>query len=357
MPDPRKVRWSQLKVGIVALTAFIIIFTLVFLLTSSKGIFRHYATLYTYMEDASGIQDGAIVRLNGIGIGYLDNLTLTNSSNPKHTVKFIMKVRERYLKDIPTDSIAGISAANLLGDKFINITKGTSKQTVQEDAVLPSAQPQDIPELMAESGRVLQTLQTIVNRADAMLAGVEAGRGNLGKLIKDEDLYDRLTAIEGEGQQLLHDIRKGNGTIGKLIYDDTLYNQMVAPLRRIDAMLADLQAGQGTAGKLLRDPALFDTAEQSLAEIRSLIAGVNAGHGTAGKLIKDEELYNRLDRLVAQFNTTVDKINSGQGTIGQLVVNPQLYESLTGATREMQTLAKDIRANPKKFLTLRLKLF
>ena len=55
--------------------------------------------------------------------------------------------------------------------------------------------------------------------------------------------------------------------------------------------------------------------------------------------------------------TTIDKINSGQGTVGQFMVNPQLYDSLNGATREFQSLAKDIRANPKKFLTIRLVLF
>ena len=61
--------------------------------------------------------------------------------------------------------------------------------------------------------------------------------------------------------------------------------------------------------------------------------------------------------LVAKLNSTMDKINSGQGTLGQFMVNPQLYESLTGATREFQSLAKDMRANPKKFLTIRLTLF
>jgi phospholipid/cholesterol/gamma-HCH transport system substrate-binding protein len=39
------------------------------------------------------------------------------------------------------------------------------------------------------------------------------------------------------------------------------------------------------------------------------------------------------------------------------MVNPQLYEALTGATREFQSLAKDIRANPKKFLSIKLVLF
>ena len=40
-----------------------------------------------------------------------------------------MMVQQKYLKDIPVDSVAGISAANLLGDKFINITKGRSPST------------------------------------------------------------------------------------------------------------------------------------------------------------------------------------------------------------------------------------
>ena len=60
---------------------------------------------------------------------------------------------------------------------------------------------------------------------------------------------------------------------------------------------------------------------------------------------------------MAKLNATIDKIDSGQGTLGQFLVNPQLYDSLTGATREFQQLAKDMRANPKKFLTIRLVLF
>jgi phospholipid/cholesterol/gamma-HCH transport system substrate-binding protein len=61
--------------------------------------------------------------------------------------------------------------------------------------------------------------------------------------------------------------------------------------------------------------------------------------------------------MMVKFNTTMDKLNAGNGTLGQFLVNPQLYDSLTGATREFQSLARDMRANPKKFLTIRLTLF
>src|ERR1700749_351920 len=130
MPDPHKVRWSKLRVGIIGSLAFLILFVLVFLLTSAKGIFRHYATLRTYMDDASGLSNGTAVRLNGITVGYLDKLQLTGSRNPKRTVEFDMKVQTSFLTQIPVDSHVGVAAANLLGDKFLNITKGVSSQHV-----------------------------------------------------------------------------------------------------------------------------------------------------------------------------------------------------------------------------------
>ena len=60
---------------------------------------------------------------------------------------------------------------------------------------------------------------------------------------------------------------------------------------------------------------------------------------------------------LAKVDLIIDKINAGHGTIGQLLVNPQLYDTLNGATSEMQQLLKDIRANPKKFLRVKLALF
>jgi phospholipid/cholesterol/gamma-HCH transport system substrate-binding protein len=357
MADPRKVRWSQLKVGVLGLGAFVILSVLIFLLTSSKGFFQKTALLYTYMDDASGMAEGTPVRLNGFTIGSLDKIELTRSTDLKRSVRFVMKVQEKFLPQIPVDSVVGISAANLLGDKFLNITKGRNAQTVKDGAELKSLQAQDIPELMSQAASVLQTFQTIVNRLDSLLAGVEQGKGNIGKLLKDEELYDRLNGIATEGQNLLSDVRKGQGTISKLIYDDALYQEIRSPIRRVDALLAELQNGTGTAGKLLKDPALYDEAKASLAEIRGLLADLNAGKGSAGKLLKDEALHKRLEELVAKFNNTIDKINAGQGTLGQLIVNPQLYDSLNGATKEFQSLAKDMRANPKKFLTIRLMLF
>ena len=357
MPDASKVRWSQLKVGIVSLSAFVILFVLVFLLTSTRGIFQHNVLLRTYMDDASGMADGTIVRLNGITIGYLDKIRLTNSRDPKRSVEFNMLIDKDYLSQIPVDSVATIAAANLLGDKFINITKGQDSRHVNAGDEIRSLEGQDIPELLAQTANIMGSLQKIVGRLDNLLAGVEAGQGNIGKLLKDEEFYTRLNGIEAEAQQLLKDVRTGHGTLSKLLYDDALYQDLRSPIKRIDNILAGLEAGQGSAGKLLKDPALIDEIQKTLAEIRGLVAYVDSGKGNLGKFVKDEQLHQHLNELLGKLNGTVDRINAGQGTVGQLLVNPQMYEALTGATREFQALAKDIRSNPKKFLSIRLAFF
>jgi len=357
MPERSRVRWSQLKIGIVALTAILIAAVLIFLLTSKQGVFTHNALLRTFMQNASGLITGSPVMLNGLNVGYVDEVRLTNSTNPQRAVEFDMRLNEKYLADIPVDSIVTIAAASLLGNKFLNITRGTSSLHVRDGDELRSVGVQDVQELMATMANLLQSFQDIVNRANNLLAGVEQGKGTIGKFFVDQELYNRFNGLAAEAQKLLTDARTGGGTLSKLIYDDSLYRDMQAPIKRIDAILADLQAGRGTAGKLMTDTVLYDEATQIGQELRTLLADLNAGKGTAGQLLKNDQIARRVDELVSKLNSTIDKINSGQGTIGQLLVNQQLYESLNGATHEFQSLAKDMRGNPRKFLRIKLALF
>jgi len=357
MAERRKIRWAELKVGIVAFAALVVLAVLIFLLTGSRTIFQRNEIVRTYMADAAGMTESTPVRLNGILVGAVESIRLSGSKDLKRAVEFQLAIQGKYMKDIPEDSTAAITAANLLGNKFIDITKGQSATPVKPGAELRALQTQDIPELMAQSANLINTLQDIATRTDSMLADIDAGKGNLGKLLRNDELYDRLNGIAAEGQQLLADVRNGKGTLSKLIYDDSLYQEIRAPIRRIDAMLADLQAGQGTAGKLLKDPRVYDDAQATLAEMRKLAQDLNAGKGTAGKLLKDEQLYKQFTELAAKLDATVDRINAGQGTMGQLLVNPQLYDALNGAMREFQDLAKDMRANPKKFLRIKLAIF
>jgi phospholipid/cholesterol/gamma-HCH transport system substrate-binding protein len=357
MASQKRVQWSQLKAGVVATIAMILAAVLIFLLTGQSNFFQGSFNLRTYMDDSAGMAENAPVRLNGISVGHIDTVKLSGSRDPKRTVEISMNIQNPYLDQIPDDSKAAISAANLLGDKYINITKGTHPKHVSPGGEIASLQTQDVPEILAQASGLLGQFQTIVGRVDGLLAIVENGQGNIGKLIKDETLYDRLNATAGEAAQLIKDVKNSNGTVSKILYSDELYNDLRRPIQRLDDMLAQLQQAKGSAGKLLYDPQLYDEARASIGEAKKMLDDLNAGKGTAGKLLKDDEVYAQLDQIARKVNGTLDKINSGQGTIGQLVVNPQLYDSLTGVSRELNGLLADVHRNPKKFLSIKLTFF
>lgn len=357
MPAAHKVGWAQLRVGLMAVAALMITGLLIFLLTGTKKIWTEDATIYTFMDDSAALATGAPVRLNGILIGEVKRVELSGESAPQRIIKVEMEVEKAMLPQIPVDSVAAISAENVLGSKFINIKKGQSRTSVQPGGEVKSLDTREFEELVQQGYTLLGSLQVIVKRVDAIVGLIEAGKGSIGRLLVDEEMYNRLLAIAAETQKITRAMSTPQGTIGKLLYDDAVYNDIRAALGRVDSLLADLQSGQGTAGKLLKDDALYNDLRATVAEVRRIAADINAGKGTAGKLLKDETLHEQLRASLNKMDGILDKINSGQGTIGQLLVNPALYDSLNGATGEMQQLIREIKANPKKYLRIKLALF
>jgi phospholipid/cholesterol/gamma-HCH transport system substrate-binding protein len=92
----------------------------------------------------------------------------------------------------------------------------------------------------------------------------------------------------------------------------------------------ELNEGKGTAGKLLKDPQLYEDLRESVAKLNLILSDVKAGKGTVGKLFTDETLYSNLNQTTANINQF-----SSEGT----------------------KLLNDFRQNPKKFLTIKLKIF
>jgi phospholipid/cholesterol/gamma-HCH transport system substrate-binding protein len=346
-----------LRVGVMAFVAMSILAALIWLFTEQEPIWASYSTIYTYMRDSAALAKGSPVRLNGILVGSVETVELSGSKDPRRIVRVVMNVKADMLSQVPIDSIAGISAENVLGTKFINISRGSNPQTVRPGGEIQSEPSTDIEDLVKKGFGLFDSAQAILARLDRIVALVESGQGNVGKFIKDEEFYNRLVSTIAEFQKVSAAISSGKGTVGKLIYDETLYDDARSTVQRLDNMLADVQKGQGTAGKLLKDPALYDETRASIAQFRKILEDINAGKGTAGKLLKDEEAYRQIQSVLGRVDTTLDRLNSGQGTLGQLMVNPQLYDNVNGLTKEMQSLLQDIHKNPKKFLRIKLGLF
>jgi len=361
MPSAAKVSWAQLRVGILAVAALVILAVLIFLLTGNKSLFSKEVTIYTFLDDSAAITEGSAVRLSGIAVGKIGKVSLSGENRPNRRIKLDLVIDQDKLSQIPLDSQAAIGAENLLGTKYINIKMGKETRPIAAGGELKSLDTREFQDLVNAAYPSLQSLQQIVERVNNIVASVETGKGSIGKLLVDDELYQRLVATVAEVQKISVAIGQGKGTIGKLLYDEAMYEELRGTIKRVDSTIADLQtdlnSGKGSASKLLKDPALYDEVRATVAELRKTIDEINKGQGTAGKLIKSDELHANMNRLILNLDKTIDRVNSGQGTMGQLMVNPALYDSMNGTMKEMNQFMKDFRANPKKFLTIQLKLF
>ena len=124
MPEAKKVSWAQLRIGIMASISMVILERLdISAHRKWRSVTTSNATLYTLMDDSAAMAASTTVRLNGISIGEIDTIELTGSNRKFKKVRIKMKVKHRMLSQIPEDSIASVDAANLLGEKFLNIDK------------------------------------------------------------------------------------------------------------------------------------------------------------------------------------------------------------------------------------------
>jgi phospholipid/cholesterol/gamma-HCH transport system substrate-binding protein len=359
VPSQRQLKWSQLKVGLTVVVACATLAFLILLMSGTGGWFTPKIHLKAYFDDAGGLRQGAPVRLAGVDIGNVSSLRIVTDPARKLTpVEVVMKVSSKYEDSLRKDSIASLETAGVLGETYINVdsSQATGPVVRNGDTLAVRAQP-DIQDVVRSSQGTLMNVNALLKRLDRIIAFIESGQGSIGKLIYDPGLYNRLASTINEFQQLMNQVSQGQGTIGKLITDDELYRKANATVDKLNVLIDDLNAGKGTAGKLLKDPELYNNANQAIANVKTLTDDINAGKGAIGKLAKDQEFAAKLQNTMNKLSALTDRMEAGEGTVGKLLRDPGLYNNTDQMLIESRELIKAIRENPKKYLTIKLRVF
>jgi phospholipid/cholesterol/gamma-HCH transport system substrate-binding protein len=396
----RNLGFSQLRVGIFVLLGLGILGFLILNSTGDLNPFQKNLHLKARFPEADGLREGAEVELAGVHIGKVEKVTLLSSDSPDNArVEALLTVDQKLdgqpiTERIRTDSTAEMAATSLLAnDKFINITPGTSKgAAVSENHVLETASAMSIEKLTETGNEVLQQINKIATPANEILTKANNGEGTLGRIVNDESLYKNLDTTVAETrstmlrlQTTIDKVNSGRGSAGKLLNDPQLYDSLNRTVSKLELISNDLRAGRGTAGKLLSNEELYNDTRAAVADLRvsaakingiaddfkNITADLNAGRGTAGKFLKDEQLYNDARSTIANLNNTTEKFNSllgdaqnGRGTIGKLLTDETLYNNVNQTTSNINQITTegtkliyDFRQNPKKYLTIKFKLF
>jgi phospholipid/cholesterol/gamma-HCH transport system substrate-binding protein len=361
MPSQQEVRWSQLKVGVIVLIAAVILVTLLFLMTSSAGlgVFSRKLTITTFFENSAGLKPGAAVNLQGVTIGTVKTVTVVSIPERKLTpVQVVMKLNEKYAEELKKDSKASLTTIGVLGDTVVDINSQFAVGPPLRDGdELKTLETPSLTDVVKASQGTIESLNVILAKMNTIVDNMQSGKGSIGQLINNPDLYNKLNGTVDELHKMTVNLNNGKGSIGKLVNDDALYNKLNDTIGKLDNIATDLDKGNGSAGKLLKDPSLFDNLNSTLKHANALMADADAGKGGLGLIMKDPQFRNQLNDTFTQVNKLVTGINDGKGTLGKLATDDSLHTNMNNLLTNSSDLVTAVRQNPKKYLSIHLKIF
>lgn len=356
MPSQKQLKWSQLKVGLTVVLASAALMVLIILM-GGGGFLTSKILLRSYFPDAGGLTQGAPVKLSGVDIGNVKTIRVVEN-NPAAPVEVTMKVNTRYRFFLRKDSKTLLATAGVLGATYINIDSSQATgPEAQDDDILQSRESAGYDDVIRAANSSLQNMDVLIKRLDRIVGFVESGQGSIGKVIYDARLYNQLSATVTQLQTLVNDVTQGNGSLGKFIVNDDFYNRANATLDKVNKIIDDVNAGNGTVGKFLKDPSFYDNANKAIANVKQLTDDINAGKGAIGKLAKDQQFADKLQNTMNRLSNVSDKLDEGNGSAALFLRDRAVYDNTNKLLTDTQDLIKAIRQNPKKYLTIHLKIF
>lgn len=283
--------FGEWRLGVV-----IVVGIALFLWASIRGgasFLERRSLLHTRFHNVSGLSQGSPVWFRGLEVGSVKTIQIKNEGDSSY-VEIGMSVHKENLVSMHSNSKARIEAINFFGEKYVDITPGTSGSPhLTEGAMLQSDEAPELADLMASGKATLANVDQLTKDLAVVTTRLREGQGSLGLMINDRRLYDDLHRMTGEISSLSHEL---NGSQKRT--SDAL-NAMAV---QIDTLVARMNRGQGTLGLLAQDPRLYESLNGSASGADTLLGMVAAGQGTAGRVFHDDKLYDELAGSLARLN-------------------------------------------------------
>jgi phospholipid/cholesterol/gamma-HCH transport system substrate-binding protein len=338
--------WSELKIGVMAVSAIALTIILVVAVGGASGFFWNRYDLKTMFDNVQGLKSGAIVRVAGVEVGKVTDVKLKGSG-----VEVDLSIKKENQPRITTDSRASIGSMSLLGEPLIDLSAATTGTPLKDGDTIKSAKP------AAQLSDLTGTAQEGLTEATALLKDIRAGRGTLGQMFVNDELFRELDTFIASANEVTASINRSRGTLGKLTNDPKMYDELNASAAQLHDMIQRINAGEGSLGELLKDDKLAKSLTATSSNFEQVSGRLSRGDNTAGKLLTEKELYDRLNSTANHLDELTRNLNQGQGTAGQLLHDQKLYDNMNDAANQLKGLIADIRKDPRKYLNVKVSIF
>jgi phospholipid/cholesterol/gamma-HCH transport system substrate-binding protein len=342
--------WTELRVGVVVIVSLVVLAVTILYIGGVGG--SPFATKYvvkTLMADVNGLKPGAPVRLGGVEVGAVTRVDFSPEGGGG-LVEVTMSLDKRVSGRITTESEATLGSLGLLGEKAVDISSVARGKAIENGEFLAAAPEDPFKGLLSDASSSTDHLRRILSRMDA-------GEGLIGKALRDDEFYNRMVDVSMRLQGVMSRLEAETGPLGRLMNDQEMSERLSNSAASLESILGRVNAGEGGLGTLSKDPEFAAHLKDVTVSLSDVAGRLKRGEGTAGKLIHDDSLFQRLDSVSTRLDALLLRVERGEGTAGKLLQDVELYENLNGALKDVRSLVSDVRADPRKYLRVKVSLF
>jgi len=318
-------RGLNLKVGLFVLVSLAVFMVFVFVLGGEGVFFRKRYAIQTSFTNVAGLAEGAPVRLSGLNIGSVKEIQFPEDPK-KDFIVVVMEVSEEGIKRIGPDSVATIRTQGLLGDRYIEILRGSKEPPKEIPRILQisSYTPPEFEKLLGQSEELIDNIISISKSLDEIVKafGKKENIENISRTIAS--IRRSVEAVETQ-KGILHALiygRKGKSGKG---FEDTL-DEFDETVNNLNALLKDIRKEGGILNTLIYDEQLNEKLNQLVTNIDSATEEISREGG----------ILPELRETVSNFRKISEKLEGGEGTLGALINDPTVYDNLKGVLGEAE---------------------
>jgi len=175
----------KIKLGIFISLGIAVFIVGIYFIGEKQQLFRSTFHLSGVFRDVAGLQAGNNVRLSGINVGTVENISIVSDTS----VRVEILIDENTRKFIKKDAIASIGSEGLMGNKIIIINPGTGgKKEIENNDIVQTIQPINMDDILVSLKSSIDNTTIITSNLSKITDNVQSGKGTLGRLLTDKSL-------------------------------------------------------------------------------------------------------------------------------------------------------------------------
>lgn len=300
---------NETKVGILA--AFAIALLIIgYNFLKGNSIFSSETTLFARYTRVDGLTVSKPVLINGYQIGRVAKLQLEQGG----TILATLSINSKY--DIPENSIARLEGTDLLGSKAIVMSLGDSKKMAEDGFTLNANVEKG---LMEQVQPVQKKAELIIGKMDSILSSVNSILNpNFQKNVDKS-----FSSIAGTLASLETTSKKVDDLVG-------------SESARIEAIFKNVE---GITANLNNNNKKISDILTNINTVTDKFAAANF-----------KQTLDNANNAIADLQSVISGIKDGKGSLGLLLNDDKMYNNLNNASKNLDELMIDLKANPKRYV-------